>query len=44
MKGNEDGFEEWKSANKEKWDNFITWFSDNKIQIDDTNKFYREQY
>lgn len=44
MKGNEDGFEEWKSANKEKWDNFITWFSNNKIQIDDTNKFYREQY
>lgn len=44
MKGDEKGFSSWQSENKEKWDNFIKWFTDNRIKIDDTNRFYREQY
>lgn len=44
MKGDEDGFDKWQTANKEKWDSFTKWFSDNKIQIDDTHKFHSGQY
>jgi len=44
MKGDEDGFGKWQSANKDKWENFINWFSENKIQIDENNEFYRGQY
>lgn len=44
MKGDEDGFDKWQSLNKDKWDAFIKWFSDNGIKVDDTNKFYRGQY
>lgn len=44
MKGDEDGFDKWYSTNKEKWDSFVTWFSDNGLEINDKNKFYRGQY
>jgi tetratricopeptide (TPR) repeat protein len=44
MKGDEKGFNKWLKLNKDKWDNFVTWFSENKIQIDDTHKFYSGQY
>ena len=44
MKGDEDGFDKWKSKNENKWNDFTKWFTDNKIEIDRTNKFYREQY
>lgn len=44
MKGDEDGFDKWQSANKEKWDDFIKWFGDNGLKINDTNKFYSGQY
>ncbi len=44
MKGDEDGFDKWQTANKGKWEAFTKWFSDNKIQIDDTHKFYSGQY
>lgn len=44
MKGDEEGFSKWQSANKDKWDNFAKWFKDNKIQIDDNHKFYSGQY
>lgn len=44
MKGDEDGFDKWRAANKDKWDSFVKWFSDNKIQIDDNHKFYSGQY
>lgn len=44
MKGDEDGFDKWHSTNKEKWDSFVTWFGDNGIKINDTNKFYSGQY
>lgn len=44
MKGDEDGFEKWHSENKEKWENFVKWFTDNGLKIDEKNKFFREQY
>lgn len=44
MKGNEDAFNEWKGANETKWTEFTQWFTDNKLQLDANNKFYRAQY
>ena len=44
MKGDEDGFDMWLTLNKEKWDKFVKWFTDNKMELDNTHKFYREQY
>jgi len=44
MKGDEDGFEKWHANNKDKWDAFVKWFSDNQLEVNDTNKFYRAQY
>ena len=44
MKGDENGFGEWHSENEEKWDNFVKWFTDNGLKIDETNKFFRGQY
>ena len=44
MKGDEAGFDKWKSKNTAKWDNFVRWFTANGLKLDDKNKFYREQY
>ena len=44
MKGDEDGFEAWQAPNKDKWTAFVKWFTDNKLQIDETHRFYRQQY
>ncbi len=44
MKGDEDAFSTWHDSNKDKWDSFIAWFSENPIDISDTNRFYRGQY
>jgi tetratricopeptide (TPR) repeat protein len=44
MKGDEDGFNEWRSGNKEKWDSFVDWFTDNKLKIDKNNKLVSEQH
>jgi len=44
MKGDESGFEKWHSENKEKWDNFVKWFTNNGLKLDENNKFYRVQY
>lgn len=44
MKGDEDGFDTWQAANKEKWDNFLKWFVENGLKINEANKFYRAQY
>lgn len=44
MKGDGDGYDKWKSENKDKWENFVKWFSENRINIDDSNKFYSGQY
>lgn len=44
MNGDEVGFDKWQSANKVKWDNFVKWFNDNGLKVNDTNKFYSGQY
>lgn len=44
MKGDEDGFDKWQSANKDKWDSFVIWFKDNGLKVDNSNKFYSGQY
>lgn len=44
LKGDEDGFTKWQSANKDKWDSFVKWFKENDIPIDNNHKFYSSQY
>ncbi len=44
MQGNLDEFDKWYAGNKEKWDNFILWFTDNGLELDKKNKFYSGQY
>lgn len=44
MKGNEDAYRVWYDLNKEKWDNFVKWFSANGLDLDNSNKFYSGQY
>ena len=39
MKGDEDGFGNWYNSNKEKWDVFVEWFSDNGLEVNESNKF-----
>ena len=42
--GDPDGFNDWKNANPEKWDQFVDWYNVNKILINQNNKFLRSQY
>ena len=44
MKGDDEGFAKWQTANKEKWTNFTTWFNDNELVINSSNKFVKGQY
>ena len=44
MYGDEDNFEKWKTANTSKWDSFIAWFKENKLQLDESHRFHRSQY
>lgn len=44
MKGDDDAFGIWYSSNTEKWDSFIKWFTDNGLEVDNSNKFYSGQY
>ena len=44
MKGDEDGFLKWQSANKEKWEAFITWFLENQMKVNNENKFFSGQF
>lgn len=44
MKGDEDTFGVWHSSNTEKWDSFVKWFTDNGLEVDNSNKFYSRQY
>jgi len=44
MKGDEKAFSEWKEANKEKWDAFIKWFTNNRLVINEEHSFSRLQY
>lgn len=42
--GDEDAVQKWLSENEEKWQSFVDWFVDNKININESNKFFREKY
>jgi Putative Zn-dependent protease, contains TPR repeats len=44
MQGDWDGFEKWNEENMDKWNQFVDWFIDNPIELNEGNKFYREQY
>lgn len=44
MKGDEDAFTAWQTANKAKWDDFVKWYLANPLKLDDMHKFYRMQY
>ncbi|MNW98557.1 tetratricopeptide repeat protein [Pedobacter ghigonis] len=44
MKGDEIAFSKWRLANSSNWNNFLKWFSNNPLTIDDAHKFYRLQY
>lgn len=44
MQGDEQEFLNWKNANEEKWEAFVTWFTANPIKIDNNNKFHSSQY
>lgn len=43
MKGDEAAFVTWQTENKVAWDNFISWYSKNRITIDKEHKFSRFQ-
>lgn len=44
MKGDEEAFQTWLSSNNDKWDSFVKWFTDNGLEVDNSNKFYSGQY
>ena len=44
MIGDEDGFDKWLSTNKDKWDSFVKWFVENRLQLSDSHRFYSGQY
>lgn len=44
MKGDEDGFQQWQSENKEKWEKFVDWFTENKLSISPENVLISFQY
>jgi len=43
MKGNENEFGEWVEKNESKFNNFIEWFGENQIKIDNENSFIRKE-
>lgn len=43
-KGEDTTFSTWRTENKNKWENFTKWFSENKLSLTETHKFYRKQY
>lgn len=44
MDGDEEAFKAWKEDNNDKWVDFVDWFDTNKLELSETNKFYRMQY
>lgn len=42
--GDEAAFKEWVKRNPTAWDGFVEWFSENSLELDNENKFYRGQY
>lgn len=44
MKGDEDEFNEWHKNNKDKWDGFVTWFTENPLKLSTDRRFHSSQY
>ena len=44
FKGDENGGNVWVNANRQKWDDFVKWFTKNKLILDANYKFYSGQY
>ncbi|WP_293308712.1 tetratricopeptide repeat protein [Pedobacter sp. UBA5917] len=44
MIGDEPAFTKWQLANNSNWNNFLKWFNDNGLEVDDNHKLYRLQY
>jgi len=44
FKGDEAAGNVWVNANKQKWDNFVKWYTKNQLLLDSNYKFYRAQY
>lgn len=44
MKGDPDGFQKWYDLNQDKWNAFTAWFSEHRLMLDPSHKFYRAQY
>lgn len=42
--GEPDSFDAWTEKNPDKWDSFVDWYNENKIVINQGNKFHRNQY
>ncbi|MDB5257072.1 MAG: hypothetical protein JWM14_1767 [Chitinophagaceae bacterium] len=43
-KGEEATFSKWRTDNKTKWEDFVAWFNENKLILNEEHRFYREQY
>jgi len=40
MKGDPEGFRNWRKDNGDKWESFIAWFRENQLKVDDKNRFH----
>lgn len=43
-KGEEATFSKWRMDNPTPWQNFVAWFNENKLVLNQEHKFYRKQY
>jgi tetratricopeptide (TPR) repeat protein len=44
MEGDEPAFVKWQSENQKKWDDFVVWFGNNRLKLDQAHKFFSKQY
>ncbi len=44
LKGDENAFDKWYDKNKTAWDDFIKWFTDYGMVVDEGHRFYSGQY
>ncbi len=42
--GDQEAFEKWRGDNESKWEDFIKWFADNQLKVDNNNRFHSTQY
>jgi hypothetical protein len=44
MMGDEAAFTAWESANTSKWENFVKWFKENALEVNESSHFHSSQY